>query len=140
MRHGEVGDADRAHPTLADELLERSPGLDVLVEHRQRPVDQEQVEDVEPQLAHALVEGAEGGVEPLEVVRQLGGDEDVVEVDAGVGDRRTDTLLVLVALRGVDEAVSDVQRGADRRCRLLLRDLEDPEAHLGDLQAVVHGQ
>ena len=52
MRDLEVGDADRAGSTLALELLQRFPGRDevAVVESRQGPVNEEQVDEVEPEL------------------------------------------------------------------------------------------
>jgi hypothetical protein len=45
----EVRHADRADPAVGQQLLERAPGVDVLVALRGRPVDQVQVEILEPQ-------------------------------------------------------------------------------------------
>ncbi len=41
VRDLEVGHADRAHPPVRQQPLEGPPGFDVLVEHRQRPVNEE---------------------------------------------------------------------------------------------------
>ena len=108
MRDLEVGNADRAHPSVGQQLLERSPGLDVLVEHRQRPMDKKEVEDVDAQLVHAAVEGGEGRVVSVLAVSQFGGDEQLVPWHVALRDRGTDTFFIAVALRSVDQPISVV--------------------------------
>ena len=89
VRDLEVRDADRAGAAVGLELLERPPGRDVVavVEGRQRPVDQEQVDVVDAELGERLVERAARVVGLVEAVVELARDEDVLAVDAGGGDR-----------------------------------------------------
>ena len=110
-----------------------------VVERGQRPVDEEQVDLVEAERGHGPVEGAARVVGLVEAVVELGGDVELVAGDAGGGDRLADALLVLVHLRGVDVAVADLERLGDDLGGVLRRDLEDAEAELGDLGAVVQG-
>ena len=89
-----------------------------------------------PQLRQALVRRAEGVVTTVERVVQLARDEHLVASEAGCREGVADTLLVPVHLGGVDVAVADVEGGQHRVARLLGRDLEHPEAELGDPDAV----
>ena len=66
------------------ELGERLPGLHVLAAIRRRPVDQVQVDVLEPEAIEALVERAQRLVVALVGVEQLGGDEDLVTVEAAL--------------------------------------------------------
>src|SRR3712207_9048874 len=60
------------------DLLHRLPGLDVVhVDPGQRPVDEEEVEVLEAEVAERLVEGAQRVVPAVEAVVQLAGHEDL---------------------------------------------------------------
>ena len=122
----EVRDADRARPSVAVELLERVPRLDevAVVAGGQRPVDQEQVDVVGAELVEGLGERLAGVVGPVEAVVQLAGDEDVAAVEAGLGQRLADLLLVLVHLGRVDVPVTGLERGQHRLDGVLRLDLE----------------
>ena len=80
----EVGHADRPGPTLGVDPLQRPPGLDVVADLRQRPVDQEQVDPLQPQIGQGLVERPERVVERVVAVVQLAGDEDLGRVEVGL--------------------------------------------------------
>ena len=135
----EVRDADGAGAAVALELLEHAPGRDEVaaVEGGQRPVDQEQVDVVEPERDQRGVEGPARVVGPMGRVAELAGDEHIVTREAGGADALADPALVAVHLRGVDVAVARLERllhgpGGVPRC-----DLEDPEPELRDGPAVV---
>ena len=138
----EVRDPDRAGPTVLDELGEGPPGRDVVavVQRRQRPVDQEQVDLLEPQLGQRLVERAPGVVGPVVAVVELAGDPELLAGDVSGLERLADLLLVPVHLRGVDVPVADLERLGDHVGGLRRRDLEDAEAELRDLGLVVQGR
>src|SRR5882757_1802075 len=73
----------------------------------------------------------------MPVVVQLGGDEHLITGQAGFRDGLADTLLVAVTLGGVDVPVAGLE-GLQHGLRGLIRwDLEDPEAELRDVNAVV---
>jgi hypothetical protein len=137
VRGGEVGHADRPRPPVVEHPLEPAPGVDVPVPRGQRPVDQVEVDVVRAQPQQALLQRADGLVPAVPVVGQLGGQEHVLAGQAGLGERLPDALLVAVHLRGVDVPVARVERLAHRLRGVLRRDLEDAEADLGDLDAVV---
>ncbi len=128
----------RARPSRL-ELLERLPGRDevTVVERRQRPVNQEQVDIVEAERLERAVESATGVVGPVKAVVELARDEHVAAVDTGAADALPDTCLVLVHLRGVDVAVADIQRRPDGIGGFAGVDLEYAEAQLRDFRAVV---
>ena len=138
----EVGDADRAGPTVRLVLDERPPGGDevTVVLRRQRPVDQEQVDVVEAEVGERLVEGRACLLGLVEAVVELAGDEQLLARDPGVTDRLADALLVAVHLRGVDVPVAGLERLRGDPGGVLRRDLEDAEAELRDRVAVVQGQ
>jgi hypothetical protein len=81
---------------------------------QQGPVDEEEVDVVEPEGLETLVQalgdaGVVGGPD-------LGDDEDVLALDAGVEgllDPRADGLLVAVAVRAVDELVATLEGVGD---------------------------
>jgi hypothetical protein len=137
VRDLEVRHPDRARPTVARDLLQRAPRVDVAVALRQRPVDEVEVDVVEPEPLQALVERRKGGVVALVGVPHLGGDEHLVTRHTALRDGRADLVFVLVELRGVDVAVAGGQRGGHRRLGFARRHQEHPEAQLGDGDAVV---
>jgi hypothetical protein len=138
--HLEVRDADGLGPAVLDELDERLPGRHVVavVQRRQRPVDEEQVDRVGPQLGEGLVERSARVVRAVEAVVELGGQEHLVAPEAL--DGRTDLRLVLVHLRRVDVAVADLERRRHRLDGVGGLDLVGAEAELGDRRPGVHGQ
>ena len=79
----EVRDADRAGPAVRLELLEHLPGGGevAVVERRQRPVDQEEVDVVRAELGERRLERAARVVGRVVAVVELAGDEDVRAVD-----------------------------------------------------------
>src|SRR5215212_1056310 len=141
MIYLEVRDADGAGAAVVVELLHRLPGgYEVaVVEHRQWPVDQEQVHVVEAELGERLVEGPSRVVGLVERVVELAGYEDVAAVEARGADALAYLLLVAVHLRRVDVPVADPQ-GLAHSLRSIARfDLEDPEAELRDRVSIVQG-
>ena len=94
VRHHEVRDADAPGLAVLANLLERTPGLDIAVLRRGRPVDQVQVDLLEPELVEAACHGVIGRLGALVVVVELGGDEEFVARDSGCRDRAPDALLV----------------------------------------------
>ena len=73
----------------------------------------------------------------LLTVAQLRGDEELVPRDSTRPDCGSDAGLVVVGGRGVDVPVPDLQGVLDHTLGLRRRDLEDPEAELGNLHAIV---
>ena len=88
----EVGHPDAAGASVLRELLERVPGRDevAVVERRQRPVDEEQVDVVGAERSQRLVERASRIVGFVEAVVELAGDEHVGAVESGVADALAD--------------------------------------------------
>ncbi len=95
---------------------------------------------LEAEAGEARVEGRQGRLETLLGVPELGGDEEVLAGQSRGLDRGTDAFLVAVGRRCVDVAVAGIERLLDHLLGLLGRDLEDAEAKLGDLDAVVEGE
>lgn len=137
----DVADADRAHPAIGQQRLQRLVRADGPVEVRgDRLVQQEQIDLVHAELARALVEAVQGAV--VAVVRdpQLGLEEHLGAIQAGSAEGLAHLALVAVGGSGVDQAVADAQRLGDRGDRLLRRGLEDAEAQRGHPDAVVQGE
>src|SRR5262245_49361853 len=85
---------------------------------RVRPVDEQEIDPGELQLLQALIERAlEVGGGKL-VVKDLGGDENMLALEAGGAQPATQSLtdlaLVAVALGGVNVTITDTERGLDR--------------------------
>ena len=93
-----------------------------------------------PSLSRLDAAGGQRLVVPLVGVPALGRDEDVLPVQAGLGDRLADRALVAVRRRGVDMAVADLERGRDGGPGLVLGHQEDAEADLRDLRAVAEAE
>ena len=117
MRHLEVRHADRARAAVLAELLERLPGRDevAVVEGRQRPVDEEQVDVVGAELGQRLRErlprASSGSWKPLLSLL-------VMKTSArSRPEARTASptpLLVAVHLGGVDMPVTGLERDRSR--------------------------
>ena len=134
----EVADPDRTDLTVGQQLLQGAVCLQGLVEfRRQRLVQDQQVDLLDAELASALVEAVQRLVVPVVADPDLGLDEDLGAVDAGLGDGLADLALVAVRGGGVDVPVAGRQRGLDGRTGLLGRGLEYAQADGGDLYAVV---
>ena len=84
VRDLEVRHADRPRPTFGRDLLKGAPRLDVAVDRRQRPVDQVEVDVVEPKPFEALLERRQRGVVALVGVPDLRRHEDVVARNAAL--------------------------------------------------------
>ena len=102
-------------------------------------MDEVEVDVVHAESPKALVEGLQRRVEALARVPELRRHEDVLARDSRARHRSSDTLLVAVGGGGVDVAVADLERLLDDLLRVVRRDLEDTEAELWDLDAVVEG-
>jgi hypothetical protein len=107
-----------------------------------RPVDQQQVDALEPQVAQRglRLPAHPAGVELLHP--QLGRDEDLVAGHAGVGETAADLALVPVGPRRVEVAVAEHEGVANRLDAVVAAELPGPEAdarHLGAADAERRG-
>jgi hypothetical protein len=102
-----------------------------------RPVQQVQVEVVQAQVVHAGLEGAQRRVVAVVADPQLGGDEHLRAVDAGVAEALADFPLVAVGGGRVDQPVAVGDRRLDRAGGLFGGALVDAEPEGGHLDAVV---
>src|SRR5260221_10574032 len=135
----EVGDADRAGSALLMDPLEGAPGIEEAILGRDRPVDQVEVEAIQPEAVEALLESSQGRLVALLGVPQLGRDEDLVAGDVGGSDRRSHAALVAVRGGGIDVTVTRLQRLLDNPPGIVGGPLEDAEAELWDLDSVMNG-
>ena len=139
----EVGDANRFRFAGSVDLLESPPGVGVQIVVRLGPVDQIEIHVIQPQLVQALVEGGQSLLVSLFRVPQLGGDEQLGPVDAGLCEELGDGLahpgFISVDRRGVDAPVSGVQRAEHRCGGLVVRHLPHAQSELGHADAVVEG-
>ncbi len=91
--------------------LDQAPeGVHVFTELRDRPVDKEEVDVVQPELLQADLDGVLGDVETLVGVGHLGGDEQLRAGNAGGRDGAADRGFVAVDRSGVDQPITDLQR------------------------------
>ena len=100
-------------------------------------MDEVQVDIVEPQLGQRKVERVQCRLRALVAVPELRRDEELAAIDAGGGQRSTDTLFVVVGLRRVDVPVADLERVDHDALRLCRLDLKYAEAELGNRGAVI---
>ena len=143
---GEVRDPDALDHAGAVELLDRPPGACigllpmVAVCDGVRPVDQVEVDVVDPQGLQALLETGTGQVVAVVLVMELGGEEDLASRDAALGDALPHALLVEVRCGGIDVSIPRLQGqayavpGHDAA-----GDLPGAESDLGDLHPIAHG-
>ncbi len=76
----------------------------------------------------------------MTAVVQLAGDEHVGAIQSRGAHRFADLAFVAVHLRGVDVAIADLQRCADRVRGVLGIDLKDAESELRDRAPVIEGE
>ena len=100
-------------------------------------MDEVEVDVVEAQLGQTGLDGLASIVGMMGAIPQLGGDEKVLAIQAGVGECTAHTLLVAVDGCGVDMAETCLQGGADGLLGLVGRNLPSAEAELGDGNSVV---
>src|SRR5262245_4213138 len=117
MAHEVVADADRPRTAIVMEVLESSPRFGSLA--CDRPVNEIEVDVIEAEPLHALVERAEGAIVSVVVVPQLRRHEDLVARDAAGADRLSDVALVVIEARGVDMAISELECGEHGIARLV---------------------
>jgi hypothetical protein len=126
MAGHEVAYPDRANLFVGQELLQRRVRVDGQLElARQRLVQDQQVDLVDPELACALVERVQRLVVAVIGDPDLRLDEDLGAVETGPTDRLADLPLVEVRRGGVDVAVAGGQRRLDGRDRLVRGRLEE---------------
>ena len=135
----EVGDADRADEATLATLDEALPGVDIEVLARVRPVDEDEVDDVEAQATQAVLDRGDRQGLLVEAAGDLGRDEDVLAVEATATERLADLLLILVVHGGVDESIALLEGRHHRGDALLAAQRIGAEADLRDDEAVVQG-
>jgi hypothetical protein len=133
----EVGHADRPHPALCEQPVQRAPGLGEQAAGRHWPMDQVQIEIAEAEPPQAGVEGPQRLVVAVVLVPQLGGNEQFVTRHSGRPERSAHAGLVLVSRGCVDAAVPAVERGDDRIGDRVVGHEEYPESQLGHEHAIV---
>jgi hypothetical protein len=134
---GEVADPDG--PGVADllGLHDSAPGVDVFAVLLGGPVDEEEIEVIQPQPGQAGLAGVLRGLEALVGGGQLGGDVELLAGHAGGGDGPPDRLLVPVARGDVDQPVAGRQGGGDRGLRLRRREVRDAQTEHRDGVVIV---
>lgn len=137
--HTEVRHADGGDAALFTQAQKSLPGIEIFAALRAGPVDEVEVEPVELELLHALVEGPQRAVVTLLVVPQLGGDEQLLARQPGAGDGLAHAFLVLVNGGGIDVPVADLEGVQHGLASLLRWYLEHAEAELRDLVIVFQG-
>src|SRR5438094_2682056 len=132
-----VADADRAGEPVVVDLEQRLPRF--VSQARYRPVDEIQIDVVEAaEFAATLLERPQGGLVAMVVVPELRRDEYLVPRDPALPHRDSKIAFVPVQLRGIEQAVSDLQGIRDRvPGRLPRAGLPHPEAQDGHPVPVV---
>ena len=133
----EVGNADGTDTAVDEELFQGQPRILVLTVRGGGPVDQVEVQVIEAQLRQAGFEGGQRRVVTEIINPELGRDEQFVPGDPGFGQRAPGARLVAVDGGGVDAPVSGGERCGHGCGGLHVRNLEDAEAQLRHLDAVV---
>ena len=148
MGDAKVGDTNVLHLARLGQLLHLLPRVDVvpalmvllqvLGRGAARPVDQVQVDVVEPEALETRVDALLHALVPRVV--ELGGDPDFSAGYAGVADAGANLGLVAVGEGGVDVAVAGLEGREDGVVDLIGPGLPGAEADDGDLGARVEGR
>ena len=128
---------DRSRLAGGDKLFERLPRGDVFVTLRPGPVDEEQIDVVQPEPLEGFVQAHDRAVIALVGAVQFGGDEEVLAANAAVSDALAHAALVAIARSSVDVPVPGLYRGDDHRRHLCVAEWPSAQANLGDGVAVV---
>ena len=141
QRHGKIRNANLPHEAF---VLQFGHGAQRLGERhaRVRPMDQQQVDNIEPQLDQTFLDRTFEVMRRQPLRRHFGADHDL-----GAQPRRshalTDRRLVAVHLRGVDVAIAGLDRLQDDACAVAATELPRAEAHQRNLETMgfdgVHG-
>ena len=134
---GEIGHADRTGAAVFLHLDHGAPGVHELVAARHRPVDQIQVHVGQAELFQAFIHRLVGGIEPVPVVPQLGGDEQILARHARRAQPGAHAGFVAVDRGGVHRTVAGRQRFLDAGRGLVIGHLPHTQAQLRNLAAVV---
>src|SRR5215475_3396437 len=146
----EVRDADRAEPSAPDQAGHSLPCRHeiTVVEGRQWPVHEKEVETVEVEPFHALVERMADVVRAMLGVAELCRDVDLIAGYPGFSQCKSHAHFVPVHLRGVDVAIANLERETDyisclarvlRRGCAVRGDLQCTKTQLRDRCSVVEG-
>ena len=106
----EVGQAHGAHQPGLHQVDQALEGVDVAVPPRVGPVDQEQVDPVDPEPLGAHLEGVTGLAPAVPFGVELGGHEQLVPGHAARAHPAAHASLVSVGVGGVDEPVAEPDR------------------------------
>jgi hypothetical protein len=137
---GEVRHPDRAdEPTIA-RVDHAPPRVDVPADARVRPVDQLQVEVVEPEHAEGALDAVDRLLATVVAPRDLRCHEQIGAVDAAATHRFADLALVLVVDRRVEQAIAALDRLDDGGDAVLAPQVVGSEAQLGKCCSVVQGE
>src|SRR5437899_4701169 len=131
-----VTHADRASEPLVVDLEQRLPRF--VSQARYRPVDEIQIDIVEAEFAATLLERPQGRLVAMVVVPEFRRDEDLFPRNPAFPDRDSNVAFVPVQLRGIEQAVSDLEVDRDRvPGRLPGAGLPHAQAHDRNLVPVV---
>src|SRR3989441_2278867 len=107
-----VADADRAGEPLVVDLQQRLPRF--VSQARYRPVDEIQIDIIEAEFVATLFERPQRRLVAMVVVPELRCDEDLFPRDPAFPDRDSDVAFVPIQLRGIEQAISDLEGDRDR--------------------------
>jgi hypothetical protein len=133
----EVAHSDRADPALVPQMRERLEGVNELALRRHWPVDQIQIQVIDPESFDGGVERRQRTVVALVGVPQLGNQINLVAGYARFCDRQTGLTFVVVHCRGVDVPVTRLQGGAHSLFGVWGWNLENAEPDQRDRITVV---
>src|SRR6478752_5122434 len=133
----EVAHADGPGVAVLLPLHQAAPAVDILALLARRPVDQVQIDVVQPEPLEADLQRILGRLKTQIRGRELGSDEQFLTGDARRGDRPAHRFLIAVGGRGVDQPVAGFQRRRHGLLGLGIRQLTDAEADHRDRVLVV---
>src|SRR5690554_1565759 len=133
----EVTHPDRPHQTILAKFQHRLKSLHVLIDSRQWPVDQVQVDVVETQVRAGLLETLHRFVETMVTTGQLRGDKDLLTRNTGAPDRLPHLALILIVEGGIKQPISALQRRHNRVDPVIASELVGAEPERRQLVSIV---
>src|SRR5438105_12746928 len=135
----EVRDTDRRYTALLSQFDQSPPSIHISLALRTGPVNEVEIDDLEPELDGAKIEGAQRLVISLVFVPELRCHVELVPRQGALLEGPSNARFIPVIRGGVDQTIAGIDRGSDDLRRLFVIHPPDPKTELGDAMAVIEG-
>src|SRR5699024_5540987 len=135
----EVAYANGSGQPFVAQLNHGFPGIDVFVLFGYGPVNEIEIDIIEPELVQAGFKCLARFLVTVIRVPDLGGDEDVITRQAGVAQAGANPTFVVVHGGGIDAPVAQIEGRADDAWSDVVVNLPDAATELGSVTSIVKG-